>query len=451
MLPKKFLSKTLNAVSSLALSGVLLGSAFSTTSWGMEGVQNETRVLTKIFPKTIKENIDELITSAPPIIVANDVIPTDMVLHILRFVDQEEFLSMASIARGFHAASWHPTLNRRILKINSDERLKLILTNAGQQNILSVPGIKITHEAHPTLEDIKKVLIQFSFLKKFDLSGDPDNRQLNLIEILPLCCNNSSLTELNLNSLETQATDEEHAWQARFNWDDAFKNNSTLRSLGLRNNNLYNEAAHNMGPVYQWIYDSLETNTTLTSLDLSYNNIEFFADFLKFNNSITTIDLSHNNIMNFSLYNIAKNNTLKKLNLSYNISENILNNDEFFKHNTTLTELNLQHNKINERVRLNDGYGADLVRYHDGVDEFGHAKWKNFNTPLKLLNLAENNLSDDDARGIVSLLNKCNSSLTKLNLRGNQSLLIPIIPDITPETFAKVDEMLERNKLRQGL
>jgi hypothetical protein len=75
---------------------------------------------------------------------------------------------------------------------------------------------------------------------------------------------------------------------------DALKVNSTITSIDLSYNNVGDDGAKALA-------DVLKVNSTTTSIDLSYNNVDVagakaLADALKVNSAITTIDLTYNSV-----------------------------------------------------------------------------------------------------------------------------------------------------------
>lgn len=458
MLFKKLSSKSLNAVFVLAISSVLLGFAFTHPVQAMEQ-DNEETYHSSIVTQAGYDPTAALVNA--PMKYLSDEIMLKLMIHT---VGEKGQLPLAAVSKYFHGLSCDQAIFRT-MTIKSELELQELLAsrNPSREKALAqgircdgyelplarISSLKITKEANPTLADINKVFVTFPFLTKLDLIGAPTNRQLILVEILTLCLNKTSLTELSLEGLTNPNTLSEHTFQSALNLKQVFQNNSTLKTLSLRNNNLDDTTAYGSAPLHMWITDSLKTNTTLTSLDLSHNNMEYICtnDF-ELHPSLTSLNLSYSNSQMFCFQGLAKNTALIKLDLSYNeILGPLLCNKEFFEHNTTLRELNLQHNQICENVHIDRGTIGSFWQYYDELDEFGSPKWKNFNTPLKILNLAENKISNDDACYFVSLLSKCNSSLVELKLQGNQP---ECEPNITPETLDIVNEMLERNKLMQG-
>ena len=104
--------------------------------------------------------------------------------------------------------------------------------------------------------------------------------------------------------------------------------------------------------VVEQIAIALRTNRTLKILNLSDNTINEnnaikIRDALITNNTLTTFNLSATRLK-FKLTNIVEslkiNTTLKSLNLSWNAITDFNGISDALKPNTTLTELNLEHN-----------------------------------------------------------------------------------------------------------
>ena len=178
--------------------------------------------------------------------------------------------------------------------------------------------------------------------------------------------------------------------------------NTTLTNLDLQGNNIGPTGAESLST-------ALKTNTTLTHLDLSSNNIGpggavSLATALKTNTTLTNLDLRSNNIGPFDAESLATalktNTTLTNLCLSYgnNIgpagAESLA---EALKTNTTLTDLDLSGNNIGP---------GDAVSLATALKT---------NTTLTNLNLRRNNIDPFDAESLATAL-RTNTVLTDLYL-----------------------------------
>jgi hypothetical protein len=178
---------------------------------------------------------------------------------------------------------------------------------------------------------------------------------------------------------------------------EALKVNTTLTTLGLRNNQIGNDGA-------KLIAEALKINKTLTTLNLGGNNIdkdgaELIADALKENKTLTTLNLYHNNIGKDGAKVIADalkvNKTLNTLNLGWNK----IDDDgakliaKALETNKTLTTLNLGWNNIDK-----DGVEliADALEVNRGivkkvatllVKNFDQEKNDEIKIPLKYLKI----------------------------------------------------------------
>ena len=156
----------------------------------------------------------------------------------------------------------------------------------------------------------------------------------------------------------------------------ALKTNTTLTNLGLDDNNLGPAGAASLAT-------ALKTNTSLKSLDLSDNNLgpagaESLATALKTNTSLTSLDLSGNNLGPVGAESLAT----------------------ALKTNTSLTDLNLMLNNLGPA-------GAESL-----------AKALETNTILRSLYLPGNNLGPAGAELLATAL-KTNTTLTNLDLSVN--------------------------------
>lgn len=202
---------------------------------------------------------------------------------------------------------------------------------------------------------------------------------------------------------------------------DHLVTNNTLRTLNLR----WNEIDHDhMSSLYMVI----ERNTSLTSLDLSYNKINVSELFhaLKSNNSLTSIALRS---CDFGLCDasslaevLLENKTLQKLNLG-DAQLPREHEDEIhaivldtFKTNETIVSLHLDGTMSNDHVMK---WGDMLQTNHT----------------LKVLNLSVNTICDSGAQALADAL-KVNNTLEEIYLNDNY---------ITDTGFIALAEALEVN------
>ncbi|KAL0208034.1 hypothetical protein P9112_010621 [Eukaryota sp. TZLM1-RC] len=181
----------------------------------------------------------------------------------------------------------------------------------------------------------------------------------------------------------------------------ALESNSTLTQLNLSDNNIADEGASSLAR-------ALESNYTLTQMNLSDNNIadegaSSLARALESNYTLTQLNLSDNNIADEGASSLARalesNYTLTQLNLSDNniADEGASSLARALESNSTLTQLNLSDNNI--------GY--------EGASALAHAVERNFT--LTELVLWFNNISDEAASDFARALER-NSTLTHLCL-----------------------------------
>ena len=184
----------------------------------------------------------------------------------------------------------------------------------------------------------------------------------------------------------------------------ALETNTTLTNLNLAHNNLGFAGAESLAT-------ALQTNTTLTNLDLSWNNLgpagaELLATALKTNTTLTNLNLSRNKLGPAGAESLAKalktNTTLTNLDLSGNTlgpasAESLV---KALKISSTLANVNLSDNNLGPTV-------AESL-----------ATALKTNTSLTNLNLSVNNLGPAGAESLVTAL-KTNTTLTNLDLSGN--------------------------------
>jgi Ran GTPase-activating protein (RanGAP) involved in mRNA processing and transport len=221
--------------------------------------------------------------------------------------------------------------------------------------------------------------------------------------IIEAICINTTLTSLNLefNNLDSKTGDA---------IANMINKNTTIEKLNLASNWL--------GVIVSIIADALRVNKTITELNLNSNNllgdgVQEISDALLMNTTIITLDLSSNRIGEKGALAIAKlvrmNKTITTLILSNNfLRRNSLDKETGIKEiadalneNKTITELDLEHNKIGI----------------DGIKSIAKVLCKN--KKLKKLNLEHNKLRVEGARIIAEAL--CNNTtLEYLNLRNNK-------------------------------
>ena len=182
--------------------------------------------------------------------------------------------------------------------------------------------------------------------------------------------------------------------------DDIIYVSKFITDLKLKRDGLVNFRDYYNGYYYN-ICDRLCENTTITSLDFSYNyirSIKGFREKKKKNSTITYLDLSGNCIQSLNTFfkGLSYNSTLTELDLSHNkISRIKISKDYILKNNSSLISLNLSYNEIN-----------------DG-DLFYIAEYLKHNSSLSYLNLEGNSITDEGKEFLINAL-KDNTTLTKL-------------------------------------
>ena len=184
---------------------------------------------------------------------------------------------------------------------------------------------------------------------------------------------------------------------------------------------------------------TLETNTTLTNLNLSGNNVgpsgaESLATALKTNTSLSNLNFSGNNLGPAGAESLATalktNTTLTNLNMSVNNlgpggAESLAT---VLKTNTTLTNLDLSGNNLGpadaESLATALQKNKTLTNLNLSVNNLGPAgaeslaKALKTNTTLRNLGLMRNNLGSAGAESLATAL-ETNTSLTHLGLADN--------------------------------
>ncbi|CAF1099752.1 unnamed protein product [Adineta steineri] len=179
------------------------------------------------------------------------------------------------------------------------------------------------------------------------------------------------------------------------------QNNKTLTTLNLLNNQIGDKGA-------QYLGEALQKNKTLTKLELYENQIgdegaQYLGEALQKNTTLTKLDLSYNRIRAEGAKNLGKALTLTTLILSSNQIEaqGAKHLGEGLQNNTKLTSLNLSSNHIEAQ----------------GAKNLGEALQKN--RTLTQLDLSSNQIGDQGAKDLGEALQD-NTTLTTLNLDKNQ-------------------------------
>jgi len=191
---------------------------------------------------------------------------------------------------------------------------------------------------------------------------------------------------------------------------------------------------------FEYFWEALSVNSTLTDLDLSGNEIGDFradslSDAIKVNTALTNLDLSDNGIGNsgagFLSDGIKVNTTLTNLNLSGNRigASGAGSLSDAIKVNTALTNLDLSDNGIGDSgaAFLSDAIKVNTVLTNlnlsgNWIGASGAGSLSDaikVNTALTNLDLSGNVIGASGA-GFLSDAIKVNTVLTNLNLRGSQ-------------------------------
>ena len=290
-------------------------------------------------------------------------------------------------------------------------------------------------------------------LTNLDLTGTDigSSRAKFLAEALSI---NNTLTTLNLNQTSTDALAAQFLSDAlRVNTSlttlhldyspsiggagvlflsEFLENDATLTHLSLRFNGVEMRGVCHL-------FNALKCNTSLSSLDLTGNNIPWsqLSDALKVNTALTSLTLGENSITSSSggevFFEALKvNKTLKELNLfsmnrnfGYTIPATVFS--EALKGNTALTHFNLSNNNLCDIHRIVPAifealqYNSTLTRLELSRVEIGDSECQSIseslkiNTGLKDLDLSRNKFSVAGVQSIIEAL-KVNSTLKHLYL-----------------------------------
>ena len=204
----------------------------------------------------------------------------------------------------------------------------------------------------------------------------------------------------------------------------ASKNAPEVVGLDLRNCNVFDEDAG-------WLEAMLQTNTTLSSLNLRRNHLgeaggAAIGRALQTNTTLSSLDLSFNNLGETGGAAIGRalqtNTALSSLNLQGNILGEAAGAaiGQALQTNTTLSSLNLESNKLGftARCALLDAARPACIVTVNNLEACKQALKASKNAPeVGELNLSWCGLSDKDAGWLEAML-ETNTTLSSLNLQG---------------------------------
>jgi Leucine-rich repeat (LRR) protein len=260
----------------------------------------------------------------------------------------------------------------------AQKELAVYWTKESLNKILT--GTKTSHE-----EKIKQVNDNIQkFKSKINALVTCGEQGLGFNEAEKIDCSNKKLTDEHLPIIT-----------------ELLKSNKTITTLDLSNNNITDVTS---------IINLLKTNETITTLDLSNNTISkpgFFYKALSKIKTIKHLDLSNqNNILDLSNSNITniesikkileKDKTITTLDLSNNNITDVISIINLLKTNETITTLDLSNNNITDVTSI-----INLLKT---------------NKTITTLDLSNTNITDYTS--IIDLL-KSNTTITTLDLSNN--------------------------------
>jgi len=407
MSPKILLSKALNAVSAVALSGVLLGSVLTCSGWAM--LEDD------------KEHYKNHPASCPiQGLSINEKLSDEVLLHILSFSKNDWRFknNIALLSTHFLELSCDPLLERMMV-INSTQRLQKIIEATKTPGELSiVPLIPLIWSAHiDTTQFLKELLPNLVSLTALDLSG----RQIGNegISIFSAALHHlPRLRSLKLDNNEISPNISDKVLQSLFMSPSLTDLEIQANNLGAKSGLLAEHLANSPLEILdlsgtrvdqKLIFKALTTNTCLTTLGITVTKFDSdaFSKCFNINQTLTKLNLYNTGLRKSDcliIANILKmqsNCPLKSLNLCFNRIKDFgaISLAQALKTNSTLTEINVGYNKI-----TNEGCIAF-------VNDASH---------LKSLDLSFNNgITDEGAQAwFNSLIAKQHTALTKLDLTG---------------------------------
>jgi NLR family CARD domain-containing protein 3 len=274
--------------------------------------------------------IVEILDSSSPLVTLN--------------INCNVFVNLDSITR---AIINHSTLRKLQIR-HANIKIGTLLRDNNVLQSLSFTCDSIDYLEIKTIAD---ALTTNTILKRLNLSVNLEN--INSLKILlDGLNNNTSIISLALSLNANKNNPKYVAKIAKY-----LARNTTLKNLFLWKNAIDNYSA-------EIIVESLMCNNTLTTLDLSYNNIggfinsqaRKFSEMLTINKSLKNLHLNHNNITPDFAIDIAKslicNSTLECLTLDHNIINNhcICDMITLLSNNNSIRTLSVVGNSITAHV-----------------------------------------------------------------------------------------------------
>jgi len=310
-------------------------------------------------------------------------------------------------------------------------------------NHINMRGYELNEKETQIIDQLKKNDMHLDTLESVQ-----DN-YIYLIEIIKALEKNHTLKKLKIsdNSFENDIV---KVLALAIALTEALKVNKTLTTLNFSNNNLSNVGIEK-------IAQALETNTSLTSLNISesyrFNGYYFnhvidgdegakaIAKALEINKTLKELDISYNLINKEGLTALAlalqKNTSLETLVINYNNpynptdDRNLIKDESYAQlvNNTTLKKLDISHNDIGK-------YKAHFLDFSQSkAHALGEALKKN--TTLTTLNISSCSIETEFAKIAEALKENKDSALTTLDISRNR---------IQAKGAIAIAKALEKNK-----
>ena len=295
-----------------------------------------------------------------------------------------------------------------------------------------------------------ELIASASVISKLDLSDNPIQRgEDGLSHLCQALTTNTSLVELNLSDCRLTITEENGQALSQM-----LKINKTLKSLEI------SPLVNTNGRGVRYLSEGISSSSTISKLDLSYNPVQFGEDGLShLCQALTTnTSLVELNLSNCSLHKacgpslchmLETNKTLTSLNLFWNsrISDhNVAGTAEGLRSNHSLKCLILCScgvsvtgmNSLTDCLMLNDSLEQLNLWYNTISPEADHgfSDMLKQNSTLKKLVVSACELTDEAVKPLASAL-EVNSSLEELDLSYNN--------DLTDTALVALGESLKRN------
>ena len=276
----------------------------------------------------------------------------------------------------------------------------------GMKNMSDLIAIDISHNmiTDEAADNIASVLVSNTKLMELDVSHN-SFAALGVIKIFEGMKNISNMTKLNIS--HNMITDE-----AADNIATVLSHNNNLLMLDISSNYLKSAGCVK-------ILSRIKNIPHLTKLDISSNNIAINTDATYLSSEINLVHTTGATKVFRSIENIS---SLKTINCAHIMIADVALDEltAFLLQNTELEELDISGNNLQT---------TGAIQLFQNIKYF---------TTLKMLNIANNRITDEATKSIANVLSNCNE-LVELNLSHNNLRNMSTFDYLTSSNLTKID------------